>query len=323
MIARALLAASVIALAGCAPAKPAAAPRERPTIVSLNPCSDAILAEVADPAQILALSHYSHDPRSSSMDVRLARRFPATGGTVEEVLALKPDIVVAGTFLPSASRAAMERYGMTVQGFVIEHDVEESEGQIRALAGLAGHPERGEALIARIRAALAAAAPPKGAVPVPALVWQSGGIVPGDDALISDLLRRTGFSSHSAARGLRQADYLPLEELLVDPPGVVLTAGDPGSGDDRMLDHPALAGLKGMRRFPLDPALVFCGGPTIIRAAERLGAIRQSLENAMSVRHERVESEAGAQPQQPFFTFSEQGTRTVLRQSRDERARGS
>jgi hypothetical protein len=47
-----------------------------PAIVSLNPCSDAILAEVADPGQVLALSHYSRDPRSSSMDVGLARRFP-------------------------------------------------------------------------------------------------------------------------------------------------------------------------------------------------------------------------------------------------------
>ncbi|MEL0209648.1 MAG: ABC transporter substrate-binding protein, partial [Novosphingobium sp.] len=70
-----------------------------PTIVSLNPCTDAILAEVADPAQILAISHYSKDPRSASMDARLASALPATRGTVEEVLALDPDMVVAGSFL--------------------------------------------------------------------------------------------------------------------------------------------------------------------------------------------------------------------------------
>ena len=86
------LALGFLALAGCAASPPPAA-RERPTIVSLNPCTDAILAIVADPAQLLAISHYSQDPRSSSMDVAKARRFRATGGTAEEVVALAPDVV--------------------------------------------------------------------------------------------------------------------------------------------------------------------------------------------------------------------------------------
>ena len=47
--------------------------REYPTIVSLNPCTDAILAEVADPAQLLAISHYSHDPRATSMPLMPGR----------------------------------------------------------------------------------------------------------------------------------------------------------------------------------------------------------------------------------------------------------
>ena len=291
MIGRALLAAGLLALAGCAPATPVASLRERPTIVSLNPCSDAILAELADPEQILALSHYSRDPRSSSMDVNLAGRFHSTSGTVEEVLALRPDYVITSSFLAPSGRSAMERLGVKVRSFANEHTVGESLARIRELAQLAGHPERGEKLIARIEAALAAAAPPEGAA-VPAILWESGGIVPGDDALISDLMRRTGFTNQSAVRGLGQADYLPLEELLADPPPVVLAAGDAASGDTRMLDHPALNGLKGTRRYHLDPTLVFCGGPTIIRAARRLGEIRRSLENPGPVRPELVEGQS-------------------------------
>ena len=60
----------------------------------LNPCTDAILAEVAAPGQLLAISHYSKDPRASSMEAAVAARFAATGGTVEEVLAL--DIALLG-----------------------------------------------------------------------------------------------------------------------------------------------------------------------------------------------------------------------------------
>ena len=67
-----------------------AAPRR---VVSLNPCLDAILLEVADPAQITALSRYSRDPRLSAV-ANVARRFPSTGGSAEEVVALKPDLVL-------------------------------------------------------------------------------------------------------------------------------------------------------------------------------------------------------------------------------------
>ena len=278
MKAGALLALAGLALAGCAPAaRHGEAAGARPTIVSINPCADAILAEVADPAQILAISHYSHDPRASSMPLDVARRFRSTGGTVEEVLALKPKVVVAGTFLPPAARAAFERLGMRVETFGIEHDLGESLAQVRQLAAVAGHPARGEALARRMERAVAEAAPPPGARPVSAILWQSSGIVPGPDALISDLMHRTGFASQSAARGLRQADVLPLEHVLADPPAVILAAATPGAGETRMLDHPALAALHGTRRARFDAGLLYCGGPTVIRAVRRLADIRREI----------------------------------------------
>lgn len=268
-----------LALAGCsASASPDAPPHSsRPTFVSLNPCTDAILAEVADADQILALSHYSRDPASSSMDVRAARRFASVGDGVEEVMTLKPDWVVSGTFMAPATSRAYARLGMRLEKLPIAPDVEASKAQVRRLAALAGHPERGEALVARIDAALSAAAPPPGQ-PVSAVVWQSGGIVPGEGTLIADLLRRTGFASHSAARGLGQAASLPLENMLADPPRVILAAGRPGAEEDRMLAHPALARLDGTTRARLEPSLLWCGGPTIPRAAQRLAAVRRQLQ---------------------------------------------
>ncbi|MBC2663943.1 ABC transporter substrate-binding protein [Novosphingobium flavum] len=245
-------------------------------IVSLNPCTDAILAEVADPARIAALSAYSSDPSSSSMDVAAARRFPAITGTVEEIAALRPALVIGGTFTPPATRAALARLGIPLVELPIAQTVTQSETQVRQIAALAGNPARGEALVARIEQALRKAAPPHGA-PVTAIVWQSGGIVPGPDSLIADLLTRTGFTSLSAARGLKQADYLPLERMLVDPPRVILAASDSPSGENRLLTHPVLARLTHTARARLDPSLLWCGGSTIIRAAERLSAVRRKL----------------------------------------------
>ena len=274
---RGAVALLALALAACSPAPASEAPHQFPAIVSLNPCTDAILSEVADPSQILAISHYSHDPASSSMDLATARRFAVTGGTVEEVLALRPDVVVSGNFMSPAAVGAMNRLGLRLEQLPIAPTIAASEAQVRTLARLAGHPERGEALIARIEAALATAAPPPGSAAISAVVWQSGGIVPGGDTLIAELLRRTGFTSFSAARGMKQADVLPLEAMLADPPVVILTAGEPRANEDRLLAHPALAALKDTRRERFDPSLLWCGGPTIIRAAERLAAVRRSL----------------------------------------------
>lgn len=262
-----------LALGACSPAPQAPSSRPATTIVSLNPCTDAILAEVAEPAQLLAISDYSRDPASSSMDLALARRFPTVRGTVEEVAELRPSLVVTGNFTPPATRTAFARLGLRLEEVPMASTVDASEAQVRRLALLAGHPERGEALVARIEAALADAAPHDAARPT-ALVWEGGGIVAADDTLIAELLRRAGFAPVAAARGLRQADMLPLERMIADPPQVILATGHPRSGEDRLLSHPALATLKHTRREALDPALLWCGGPTIVRAMVRLKAIR-------------------------------------------------
>lgn len=261
-----------LVLAGCA-AAPAPAPRGQggPTIVSLNPCTDAILADVADPAQVLAISHYSQDPRSSSMDIATARRFRATGGTAEEVAAIAPDVVVGTPFMSPATRSALERMGMRVESFGSPATVAESVAQVRALAKLAGHLDRGEALVRRIEASVAI---PQGR-PVEAALWQAGGIVPGRGTLVADLMHRAGLASYAEARGMAQGDYLALETIAADPPALLLVAGD-----ERAQRHPLLARIPGMAVARFEPRLFYCGGPAIPRAMERLRAIAAASRQA-------------------------------------------
>ena len=103
------------------------------------------------------------------------------------------------------------------------------------------------------------------------MLWQPGGIVPGDQQLISEWLRAAGFSSHSAKLGLGQADFLSLEQVLADPPDVLLVAGK-----SRAQQHPALAEIDTLVA-EFDPALLYCGGPTIPRAMERLRQIHSEV----------------------------------------------
>ena len=242
---------------------------DAPTIVSLNPCIDAILVEVAAPDQVLALSHYSRDPGSSSIPQAVAARYGVTGGTAEEVIALRPDVVLASTFLPQPTRRALERAGLRVETFGSPTTIAESIAQVRSLAAMAGAEREGARLIAR----MAAPDQPSASPPIAALLWQPGEIVAGETTVIAELMRQEGFASHAAARGMGQADGVTLETLLADPPRVLLVAGDaPGQR------HPLLtAPLKATHIAAFDPALLYCGGPTIPKARARLRAIRAAV----------------------------------------------
>jgi iron complex transport system substrate-binding protein len=119
----------------------------------------------------------------------------------------------------------LERLGIRVETFGIATNLAENEAQVKRLAAITGNPDIGAPLLAVTETALAAA-PPDGAK-VDALLWQEGGIVPGEHTLIAQLLDHAGFASHSAARGLGQGSYVPLEQVLADrakPPTVDTTA---------------------------------------------------------------------------------------------------
>jgi iron complex transport system substrate-binding protein len=258
-------------IAGRAPDQPAL-----PRIVSINPCVDAVLMQVADPRQIAGISHYSQDPRATSVPLDWARRFTATSGTAEEVVALAPDIVIAGGHVAPSTLAALDRMGIPLVQIGVPESIAESIEQIGTIARAARRVAKGQALVARIEAAVASARP-AGGRPVPALIWQGGGLVPGSGTLASELLATTGFRNSSADYGLERWDVLPLEPLVARPPRVLLSVGGQGR-EDRMLSHPVLAHLKdriAVRAYP--ERLLHCGGPTIIDAVRHLARIRQSL----------------------------------------------
>ncbi len=257
------------ALAACGDARDTPQTTDLPTFVSLNPCLDAILAEIAAPEQILALSHYSRDPSATSMATSVARQFAMTGGTAEEVIALQPDMVLASSFIAPATKAALERAGLTVETFGSPASVEESLEQIADLAALAGREEVGTRLADRIAATPQQLQGSAGS----ALLWQPGQIVAGEASLVAQHLRWAGFENEAASRGLGQADYVSLETVIADPPQLLLIAGD-SAGQE----HPLLAAAPGsMHVARFEPRLFYCGGPSIPAARQRLLDIREEM----------------------------------------------
>ena len=244
-------------------------------IVSINPCVDSILMHVADHSQIAGISHYSQDPRATSIPIAQAMQFKATSGTAEEVVALAPDLVIAGAHVAPSTIAALKRMHIALLQLSVPETIAENRDQITQIAKAIGHADRGKQLNARIDAAIAAAHTTQPAIP--ALIWQGGGLVPGDGTLASVLLQRAGFHNLSGDYGLKKWDVLPLEYLVARSPRVLFTVGD-DTGLDRMVSHPVIGQLSGnIARRPYPERLLHCGGPTIIDAVAELARARRSL----------------------------------------------
>jgi len=249
-----------------------------PRIVSINPCIDAVLVRVADPVQIAGISHYSQDARSTSIPLATAMRFKATSGTAEEVVALAPDIVLAGQHVAPSTIQMLRRMDIRLLQFDVPTTIAESEKQVRAIAAAVGHPARGAAL-AEAMAAAERAARPAGPRRIPALIWQGGGLVPGSGTLADNLLKTAGFRNLSAEYGLKQWDILPLEHIVARPPSLLLSVGLGAGTGDRMLAHPVMQRIgprMAVRAFP--PRLMHCAGPTVIEALARLKRIYSEME---------------------------------------------
>jgi iron complex transport system substrate-binding protein len=248
-------------------------------IVSLNPCLDVILVQVADLSQIAALSHYARDSYSSTF-APLARTLPFTYETAEEVIALLPDLVMTGRHSSLATRNAMNRLKIPTALFGVPETVEESLEQVRQVAQLVGHPERGEALIQRIEAALAAAAPRPGTPKLSTLVFMPGGFASGPGTLMDEMMRRMGLENAATKYGLKRSMNVPLEHILADPPDLLMS-GEPYPGAPswkvRVMTHPALSHVAGhIQRETFPERLLFCGGPVLIQTAAALSAAREA-----------------------------------------------
>jgi iron complex transport system substrate-binding protein len=246
-------------------------------IVSLNPCIDTVLVELAPRAHIAAISHYSRDPvRSIIAD--LAKTLPVTYESAEEVVALEPDLVLAGRHSALATRNALKRVGIRFELFSVPVSMEASHAQIRRVAALLQQPERGEQLIARIDAAIAAARPAANTPRLTAAVYQPGGLTAGTDTITDDLLRVVGLDNLAARHGVTMHQPWPLERLLHAAPQILLVSDPRGGGSmhaERVVQHRALRALAGRMQPAAYPVrYLYCAGPTMIPALTALTAAR-------------------------------------------------
>ena len=275
----AALALAAALLASPAQAEVSAKPQR---IVSLNVCVDQLLLLMVDHRRIAALTVFATDRDWSNMP-KEARGFRTTHGRAEEVLPLKPDLVIGGEYSAPDTIALLRRVGQRVEVMRLANSIEDVRNGMRWLGNIVGEPDEAEALVAALdrRLSAVARAVPPGPRPVLAF-YNTSGYTAEPGTLADDVIRLAGFDNLAGRFGLRIGGRLNLEMIAtarIDALIAIDTAETSASRAVETVQHPALARLAANRPFAAIPGRLWtCETPFVAEAAERLARLRAETE---------------------------------------------
>jgi len=251
-------------------ASPAAAQPRR--IVSLDYCADQFVLALAERDQIAALSRGARRDDSYYRD--RADSVRQTRGSLEEVLALSPDLVVRNWGGPWNAQEVYARFGVPVLQVGDAPDFPAARDDLMRAARAIGNVEQGRAILvdfdqrmARLRANTRPDRPP-------VMYLSAGGAVAGSSVLMNAVIEAAGGRNvHSEASWA----VLPLERMVETPPALIALA---------FFDHRRTAvnawlpgrhaavrrALDQARTVSLAPATVSCEAWFALDAAEAIAA---------------------------------------------------
>ena len=251
-----------------AASRPAAQVSQRPhRIVSLNLCADQLLVALADRDQIAGLTRYASDPDMSAVAAE-ARRLPVFGGSAEEVMAANPDLVVGMPARRNPAIAVLKGQHYPSLDLKSAKTYDEILASIRDVARAVGHPERGEAMIARMNAELAGLPKVRGGKV--AAYYQRRGYLTGTGTLVDDLMTRVGLVNLAGKLGKPSLSQMSLEEMALARPDFIVMDSATQKVEDQgteMIHHPILQDIP---RIAIPQAWTVCGGPAYVKAARVL-----------------------------------------------------
>lgn len=265
------LAMLLVAVTGCTPAPAPMRTGRAMRIVSLDYCADQYVLKLVGRDRIAAVSP---DASAEFSYMRAAARgLPNVRPQAEDVLLLKPDLIVRSYGGGPSAAALFERAGVPVLQLGYAPDLTGIRTLLIDVATGLGERTKGMAMATAFDARLAALK--RGSSGKSALYVTPGGVTTGPGSIVDEMLRAGGLKNFQTAAGWGP---LPLERLAYAKPDVVAAAffdtrwnrPDPWSA----AAHPVVGrALKGLPTAELPGAWTACGGWFVLDAVERLARV--------------------------------------------------
>jgi len=248
--------------------------------MSLSMCTDDLVLDLLPPERIASVTYYARD-RSISYVWPQAAKVAINSGTVEEVLAEKPDLVLAGTYTTPATRSLLRKLRMPLIEVAPAVDFDEIRAVTRSVAHALERDAIGEALIAKMDATLQQLAATKPSRIIRVAAWGEGGSVPGKGTLFDAILRAAGGVNVAASGDGGPYLSFGMEQLIMAHPDAIAYASNttdtPGLNSD-LAQHPLILKLYSGRRVTYQSALYSCG---VVESANAAAALRADLLQAV------------------------------------------
>ncbi|HXJ02615.1 MAG TPA: ABC transporter substrate-binding protein, partial [Micropepsaceae bacterium] len=288
----ALAAAAALALSAATAAPGIAAPPKPQHVMSLNLCADQLLLQMVPPERIASVSFLSL-AAGKPVFAAEAAHVPVNYGTLEEVLAQRPDLVLAGTATTPTTRAFLKQAGIGL----VEVPMAINFPQIRAVTRLVGHAlgedAKAETLIGNMDTTLAALDATRPAQRIVVAGWGGGGEIPGTDTLFNAILTAAGGVNAATMMRSTRFGVFDFEELLALRPDII-------AFPDAAMDHPGLRREQiqhrvvqeffARRQIAYPETLYSCGLPQSADAAKALRTAMLDIVSSPASNRPRVAS---------------------------------
>lgn len=243
-------------------------------IVSLDYCADQYVLKFADRERILAISPDARRKFSYMRDA--AEGVPQVPSNAEDVLILKPDLVVRSYGGGPNATAFFERAGVPVLNVGWASDIPSVLEVIEEMADGLGEPERGRAVTDEMRTRLAAVA--TAPLSKRALYLTPGGVTTGPGSIVHEILGAAGLENFQTEPGWRA---IPLERLAYERPDLIAAAFFETRTNHvnawSAMRHPvARAQMRDLPVVGLKGAWTACNGWPLVDAVEALAEAARS-----------------------------------------------
>lgn len=236
-------------------------------IVSLTYGTDEILLDLVEEKRVIGISRYSGNPDISFLPAEKAERIPhRVGNDVEQIMALKPDLVISSTAMPADVTHVLRSSGVPVYVSLVASNWNEMEEKVRGVAKAVHEEEAGESMVqdmedkrTALEEKLSAIGPSDERC---ALGLSFRGILGKKGTLFSDVLAmahvKDGAARYDVPKGTNA--YLSLEILPeIDPDVILLPVWKVKAGDDEkefareIMENPAYRDVKAVKNGRLIP----------------------------------------------------------------------
>ena len=261
-----------LAVASAASAREVTAQR----VMSLNLCADQLVLMLVAPSRIASVSFLSRASEKPLLTAEAAG-VRVNYGTLEEALAQKPDLVIAGIASTPTTREFLKRAAIPLVEVPVATNFNEIRNTTRLIGRAVGEEAKAEALIGGMDATLAELEATRPSRRIVVADWGGGGEVSGKGTLFDAILTAAG--GVNLADSMRDSRFgsFDFEQLLALNPDII-AFGDgstekPGLRREQ-IQHRIVQRVYRNRQITYPESLYSCGLP---QSAEAAKALRRAM----------------------------------------------